>query len=139
MKLTDEFILGLIVGEGCFSFSNRPGRLFSAKEKIPAFILRMHVRDKKLVIAVRDTLKLNDNKIYEYTHNKRHYIMLIIRNTGDIKNIIIPFFYKRLKGYKKKQFNQWLEDFNKPEVAEGYKFIYRLYKNGYYSRFKGYF
>ena len=64
--------------------------------------------------------------------------MLIVRNIGDIKNVIIPFFYKRLEGYKKEQFFQWLEDFNKPDVAEGYKFIYRLYKNGYYKEFKGY-
>lgn len=65
--------------------------------------------------------------------------MLIVRNTGDIKNIIISFFYERLKGYKRKQFSQWLEDFNKPEVVDWYKFIYRLYKNGYYEEFKGYF
>lgn len=31
------------------------------------------------------------------------------------------------------------KDSNKPEATEDYKFIYRLYKNGYYYKFKGYF
>lgn len=138
MKLTNDFIIGLIVGEGTFTFTTTGNKIFEEAKKIPAFQLRMHARDKALVAAVRDALKLKDNKIYEYTHNKRHYAMLIVRNIGDIKNIIIPFFYKNLKGYKKDQFNQWLEDFNKPDVADCYKFIYRLYKNGYYEEFKGY-
>lgn len=138
MKLTKDFIAGLIVGEGTFCFTTTGNKLFEETRKIPTFQLRMHVRDKKLVTAVRDMMNLKENKIYEYTHNNRHYAMLIIRNIGDIKNIIIPFFYKNLKGYKRKQFYQWLEDFNKLEVAECYKFIYRLYKNGYYDKFTGY-
>lgn len=60
MKISHDFIAGLIVGEGCFSWSNRPGKLFGEKEKVPAFVLGMHVRDKELVTAVRDTLKLKE-------------------------------------------------------------------------------
>lgn len=137
MKLTKDFIIGLVVGEGTFCFTTTGNRLFEKTRKVPAFQLRMHVRDLALVTAVRDTLKL-ETKVYQYTHNKRHYAMLIVRNIGDIKNIIIPFFYKHLRGYKEYQFNRWLEDFNKPGVADCYKFIYRLYKNGYYDRFKSY-
>lgn len=139
MKLSYNFIAGLIVGEGCFSWDTRSDTILGRKRKVPVFALRMHVRDKWLVTAARDTMNLEGNKIYEYTHNNRHYIMLIVRNIGDIKNIVIPFFYKRLRGYKREQFFQWLEDFGKSEVSEGYKFIYRLYKNGYYDEFKGYF
>lgn len=135
MKLTQDFIIGLVVGEGTFCFTTTGNKLFKETKKIPTFQLRMHVRDKALIEAVRDTLKL-DGKIYEYTHNKRHYAMLIVRSIGDIKNIIIPFFYNNLKGYKKEQFSQWLEAFNDPEVADGYKFIYRFYKNGYYNKIK---
>lgn len=139
MKLTDDFIIGLVVGEGTFCFTTTGNRLLGNYKEIPTFQLRMHVRDKKLVTAVRDAMNLKENKVYEYCHNNRHYAMLIIRNTGDIKNVIIPFFYKRLKGYKRKQFGQWIEDFNRSDVAEWYKLIYRLYKNGYYEKFKGYF
>lgn len=133
MEITPDFIRGLIVGEGCFTFSTRREGLLNKRVKIPTFSLKMHVHDKELLIAVRGVLGL-DARVYEYNHNKRHYVLLIIRNIGDIKDIIIPFFYNKLAGYKEIQFNQWLEKFNEPDVAEGYRFIYGLYKSGYYNR-----
>ena len=133
MEITPDFIRGLIAGEGCFTFSTRREGLFNKKVKIPTFSLKMHVHDKELLIAVRNTLGLK-TKIYEYNHDRRHYALLIIRNIGDIKDIIIPFFYNKLAGHKATQFSQWLEKFNEPDIAESYRFIYRLYKNGYYNR-----
>ncbi len=131
--ITADFIRGFIVGEGYFGFTTRTNKLLNKRVRIPTFTLKMHVRDKPLLIAVRDKLGLNV-KVYEYIHQRRHYALLIVRNIGDIKDIIIPFFYNKLAGYKEIQFNQWLEKFNELDIAESYRFIYGLYKSGYYDR-----
>lgn len=114
--LSSEFIAGLIVGEGTFYWSKGPAG------KIPAFALRMHVRDKKLVCAVRDSLGLR-NRVYEYTHNRRHYAFLLVREIGALKNIIIPRLYPHLDGYKRIQFLEWFLGFYGPDATEGYRFF----------------
>ena len=116
-KLNLDFIAGLIVGEGTFYWTRSP------RGKIPAFALRMHVRDKELVTAVRDSLGLKRERIYEYTHNNRHYAFLIVRNIGSLKNAIIPLVYPRLQGYKLEQFRVWFDGFYNPDIAEGYAFF----------------
>ena len=118
-----DFIAGLIVGEGSFYWTKRG----DSGRKIPAFSLRMHVRDKELVTAVRDNLAPTE-KIYEYKHNGRHYVMLIVRNPGDIKNKIIPILYPRLCGYKKKQFIEWFHGFRDEDTAESHRFIFNIFK-----------
>lgn len=82
----------------------------------------MHVRDKALIEAVKDTLGLKE-KVYEYKHNDRHYAFLNIRNIGSLKNHIIPLLYPRLTGYKKEQFERWFRGFFDPEVAESFQFF----------------
>ena len=114
--LSLDFIAGLIVGEGTFYWTRAPSG------KIPGFGLRMHVRDKWLVTAVRDTLGLK-KRVYEYIHNNRHYAFLIVREIGSLKNIIIPLIYPRLAGYKRLQFLEWFQGFYNPEAAEGYQFF----------------
>ena len=55
----------------------------------------MHERDKKLLEMVRDRLRLK-NKVYVYDHQKKDgsirgpQAMLIVREVGALKNIIIP-------------------------------------------------
>lgn len=100
----------------------------------------MHVRDKKLLELVRDSLGLK-NKVYEYDHKRNDgfkrgpQVMLIVRELGNIKNIIIPFFYKSLIGNKARQFDEWIEKIGKdPWVPEKFKFIYKLYKSGFYEK-----
>mgnify|MGYP001607186065 FL=1 len=61
--------------------------------------------------------------------------MLIVREVGSIKNTIIPFFYKKLKGNKGKQFLEWLEKFGSDsKVPATFKFIFQLYRSGFYDR-----
>jgi len=109
-KLSYEYIRGLTEGEGTFTFSTS----HKLRRKVPAFALRMHVRDKGLLEIVRDSMGLK-NKIYEYDYKRNDgykrgpQAILIVREFGQLKNIIVPFFYKRLKGNKGKQFNDWLE------------------------------
>ena len=146
VKLSDDYILGLIDGEGCFTFcvstylSNRK----FLRRKIPAFALAMHERDMNLIKSVRDHLGIR-NKVYIYhkpgivlktkTYLRGDQAFLIVREIGSLKNIIVPFFYKRLKGYKRIQFEKWIEKIGTdPLVPEIYKIIHRLHSYGYYER-----
>ena len=140
-KLTDEYIRGLVEGEGTFTFTTSP-RGFNKKVKIPSFQLRMYIRDKKLIELVRDFFGLK-NKVYTYFYpgkdgaNRGPQAMLIVREIGNLKNIIIPFFYNNLVGYKVKQFEEWLEKIGTdPAVSEGFKIIYRLHKSGWFLKKK---
>lgn len=111
-----DFIAGLIVGEGTFYWTRTP------EGKLPAFGLRMHVRDKWLVTAVRDTLGLK-HRVYEYAHNKRHYVFLLVREIGPLKNTVIPLIYPRLLGYKRLQFLEWFKNFHESDIAEWFQFF----------------
>lgn len=143
-KISYEYIRGLIEGEGSFTFTsnsrkNSLGKI-TARVKIPAFTIGMHERDEDLLCAVRDMMGLS-NRVYNYKssnkdgYNRGRKAFLIVREIGNLKNIVVPFFYDRLVGYKGVQFNKWINDIgNDPEVPESYKIIYRLHKNGYYKK-----
>lgn len=104
-RLTDNYIRGLIEGEGCFYSDRRQNG-----EEIPAFVLKMHVRDKELIESIRDYLEI-DNRVYEYKHQGRHFAMLIVRDTWTLKNKIIPICKRKLLGFKGTQFEWWLKHF----------------------------
>lgn len=136
-ELTNDYIRGLIDGEGCFTFSTNKN-YDGTSRKIPVFQLKMHIRDKDLIEGVRDHLGLK-NKVYIYHHpgkdgyNRGPTAMLMVRDFGSLKNIIIPFFYERLVGHKAIQFDKWLEKIrNDPMVPESYSLLYRLHKSGFY-------
>ncbi|MBI5220492.1 MAG: LAGLIDADG family homing endonuclease [Candidatus Liptonbacteria bacterium] len=135
-----DYVRGLAEGEGTFTFSSFTNKLTGECRKVPAFAIKMHVRDKVLLEKVRDILGIT-NKIYVYNHQgKDGYIrgpqaMLIIREYGTLKNIIIPFFYGKLYGNKANQFEAWLERIgDDPSIPKSYKLLYQLYKSGFYDR-----
>jgi len=150
IKLTNEYIRGLVEGEGCFTFHSVINDTVNGKKKfkIPAFIIEMHERDKNLIIALRDHLRLK-NRIYrlrpvgmrmvtsqgEKIYHRGYKSRLCVRDFGQLKNVIIPMFYKRLNGNKGIQFGEWLEKIgNDPDVPTGYKLLHRLHKCGYYDK-----
>lgn len=142
-KLSYEYIRGLVEGEGTFTFSTSKRNMSDGSIKnikVPAFAIGMHERDEELLRSVRDVLGLK-NRVYNYkSFNKDGYkrgrkAFLIVREFGQLKNIIVPFFYKRLKGNKGRQFEQWLEKIgNDPGVPETFRFIYKIYKAGFYDK-----
>lgn len=74
----------------------------------------MHERDEYLLELVRDTLKLK-NKIYNYElknmgdgWKRGGKTILIVREFESLKDMIIPLFYKKLRGNKGIQFAEWL-------------------------------
>lgn len=138
-KLTADYIRGLVEGEGCFTFSQNTN-LQGKKIRIPAFSIKMAVRDKKLLEAVRDFMGVK-NKVYIYNHQRKDgykrepSATLIIREIGNLKNIVVPLFYDNLFGNKAIQFNQWLEKIDSdPDVPESFKIIHFLHKKGYYRK-----
>lgn len=144
MTVSNDYIRGLIDGEGCFTFET--SRYFLSdgtptKRKIPSFRIQMHERDQILLWGIKNALGLR-NKLYHLGPyrkdgiNRGKQVVLTVRDLGQLKNIIIPLFYgNRLIGYKRNQFNDWLEKMGiDPEVAESYRLLYRLHKTGYFER-----
>lgn len=141
--LSFEYIRGLTDGEGCFTFypanfKNKSGDI--VKKKLPAYVIRMHVRDKNLIESIKYTLKLR-TKVNVFKawkgdgYNRGDQAALIVRGIGELKNIIVPLFYKKLIGFKALQFEQWIEKIGSdPVVANNYRLIYRLYKCGYWDK-----
>lgn len=134
-EISYEYIRGLIEGEGTFTFS--PNK--TSGTIVPAFAIRMHIRDKKLITMMRNKLKLK-NRIYEYNHqgNDGHKrgptVTLIVREVGNLKNIIVPLCYKKLIGNKADSFEKWMNIIgDDPRVTKHYKFINKLYCAGFYE------
>lgn len=138
LKISNEYIRGLVEGEGCFTFcSNGYGR------KVPAFCIAMHIRDSELIYAICNRLRL-PNKIYiigPYRKdgiNRGQCSRLMVREYSSLKDIIVPFFYNKLHGHKGRQFNIWLEKIGADSsVSPKFREIYNLYKAGYYDNFPG--
>lgn len=138
-NITHDYIRGLVQSAGRFTFttSAKLGNLKS--RKIPAFQLRMHADNQELLEAVKRSLGLK-NRIYTYRYNKdganrKPIALLIVREFGSLKNIIIPLFYDQLTGDKGEEFNEWLKRMGSdPRVPKSYKFLHRLHKSGYYER-----
>ncbi len=141
MQLSNEYIRGLVDGEGCFTFyttkTTRGGKVI--KTKIPAFALSMHERDRALIEGVRDSLGIS-NRVYTFRSPsyggsvRGNKTVLVVRKFSSLKNVIIPFFYKKLKGNKGLQFLDWLEKIGSdPLVPDSYKLLYRLHTSGYFD------
>ena len=134
-NLSNDYIRGLVEARGESVFYKKKGK------KIPAFLLIMNIKNKKLIKAVKEKLELK-NKVYTYEKKEkdskvRSRAMLIVRDFGQIKNVIIPFFYKGLIGSKGRKFESWIERMGKdPEIDEKYRFIYKIYKEGFFDRNK---
>lgn len=137
--LSYEYIRGLVEGEGCFTFC--PGyRKAIGKYKIPTFTIALHERDFSLLQKLKYTLGLK-NKIYIHQpksndgYNRGPKAILMVRDFQQLKDIIIPLFYKKLNGYKNQQFMEWLERIGQnPDVSNRYKALYRIYKFGIYDQ-----
>lgn len=135
-ELSYEYIRGVVEGSGTFTFSTSK----KLKRKIPSLQIKMHHRDVGLLESIRDTMGLT-NKIYVYDYSKKDgtnrnpQAMLIVREIGSLKNIVVPFFYNKLYGNKGDLFKDWLNRIgHDPWVPETYRIIYRLHRNGFYSR-----
>jgi hypothetical protein len=134
--MTYDYIRGLTAAIGSFTFSTQRKRHI----KIPTFSIRVDHHDRAFLEAVRDKLCLK-NRVYVYNHQghdgskRAARAMLIVREVGQLKNIIVPLFYKTLIGNKALQFEEWLDKiYADPEVPHAYKILPILVKSGHYSK-----
>lgn len=134
-----DYIRGLVDGEGCFTFCWT--QTFSKRVKLPAFSIGMTRRDADLLRSMRNKLKLK-NSVYEYPprirkdgYKREGMAILIVRDFGQIKNIIVPLFYNKLIGNKAKQFEAWISKMETdPDVPENFSLISKLCRGGFYER-----
>ena len=89
---------------------------------------------------VRDALGLK-NKVYVYDYkgkdgmNRAPQAMLIVREVGNLKNIIAPFFLGRLLGNKGRQFKDWVDKIgDDPLVPDIYRIIAINCRSGFYEK-----
>ncbi|PIV31710.1 hypothetical protein COS33_01785 [Candidatus Wolfebacteria bacterium CG02_land_8_20_14_3_00_37_12] len=147
MEISNEYIRGLVEGEGSFTFSTTRKKVDGTRYKLPAFVISLHIRDKHLLQMIRDKLGLKSKIYYKIPmvniqnaktgvkYLSERQAILVVRDFQQLKDIIIPFFYKRLRGYKSVQFIEWLEKIGSdPNVSDRFKSLYRLYKWGMYDK-----
>lgn len=97
-----DFIAGVISIEGAFMWIKQNEKV------IPVFQLKMRADEQKLFELIKSKLKLKET-VYQYNHQNRHYVLMLIRSRASLSNIIIPLLDKRLRGSKKAQFETWKE------------------------------
>jgi len=138
--LSDEYVRGLVEGEGCFTFDTRTKN--EERIKIPTFAIGMHERDEELLRLVRISMKLkriNSNSIYvegpykKDGANRGKTAKLIVRDYESLLKVIVPFFYGKLHGYKGIQFREWIEKIGNKNVPYPYRRIYDLHKRGFFG------
>lgn len=139
INISHDYIRGIVQAAGTFTFTTSVKLESLRSRRIPAFQLRMHADNRKLLEAMGDKLGLK-NKIYVYRYSKdgakrQPSALLIVREFDALRSIIIPLFYDQLLGRKKEEFSEWLKRIGTdPTVPKSYKLLYRLHKNGYYRR-----
>lgn len=146
--LPEEYVIGLVEGEGCFTFDTRRVKTVTGLvkiSKIPTFVIAMHERDEELLRKVRNTIglsKINSHSIYinkpciKDGYNRGKMAKLIIRDFPSLRDKIVPFFYGRFNGYKGKQFEEWLINIGNDNIPSPYRLINVLYRQGYYDKKK---
>lgn len=139
-NITYDYIRGFVQGTGTFTFTTSSNLGSLRPRRIPAFQLRMHASDEQLLKAIRVKLKLK-NKIYVYHYpgkdraNRKPIALLIVREIGALKDVIVPLFYNSLVGAKAEQFDEWLERIGSdPFVPKSYKILYRFHRSDFYRR-----
>jgi hypothetical protein len=146
MKISNEYIRGLVEGEGSFTFHPTSKRADGSIYKLPAFIISMHFRDRDLLNLIKGKMGL-ESKIYykipaiqiQNAKTGKKYLsdrqaILVVRDFKQLRDIIIPFFYKKLVGYKGIQFMEWLEKIGSdPGISDRFRSLYSLYKLGVYD------
>jgi len=116
-ELTLDFIAGLITGNGSFLWV-----LQNNAQEIPVFQVKMPVEDRPILEAIKLKLNLKE-RIHEYAHQNRHYVILLVRKRSTIESKLIPALEERLWGIKKQHFDVWKKKF----FENKFKYIYRQY------------
>lgn len=90
MTLSEDWIVGFVDGEGCFSFSLiRNNSLRSGFQIQGEFTVVQHKRDIQLLYKLKDYFKCGSVSV---NHGERYHYR--VKNLNHFLTIIIPFFEK---------------------------------------------
>ena len=138
MKLTEDYIVGLVDGEGSFTAFVR--NLDESTERVrrtriePRFYIKLVEKDKKILDALKDYFKCGS--VYyqkDVRNNHQNCYRYEVFNRKELKSVIIPFFRKhplkfpsKVKDFK--IFCELMQRVGKNEhlTAQGLRNIYRL-------------
>ena len=137
-KLTPEYIVGLVDGEGSFSvFIGKAEKSVSRKRRVraePRFCIKLAEDDKEILHLVKDFFGCG--KVYvqkDARKNHRQCYRYEVFNRSELRDIIIPFFRNNPPKFPSKRrdfsvFSEIMERMDKGEhlTDEGLAFLRRL-------------
>lgn len=141
--LSYEYIRGIIDRDGCFTFCSAPPRrgMKAPRARIPTFIIAMEEKDLNLLQKLKEALKVRGTiyklggKVSSDGYKRTGMNSIMVRDFGQLKNIIVPLCHKKLHGYKASQFENWIEIMSCDDsVPKLYKLIPTLVHSGFYDK-----
>ena len=99
MQLSEDYIVGLVDGEGSFTAYVRDPRDSSVRVRRvkvePRFYIKLVERDKSILFALKDYFKCG-NVYFQRDRRKNHQncYRFEVANRADLENVIIQFFKK---------------------------------------------
>jgi len=99
-------LAGIISVAGSFMWVKQNNRLK------PVFQIKLEDRLFPVLLAIKEGLEL-DEKIYRYSNQNRKFALLLIRKRSTIEETLIPWLENRLFGPKKKEFEFWVQKYQK--------------------------
>jgi hypothetical protein len=90
-----SYISGFVDGEGCFSVTiQRSGNVKLGIQVIPEFHVSQHQNRTEVLEVIKKTLGCGYIKPNDYRNPKDQTSVYVVRNIGDLRNKVIPFFKK---------------------------------------------
>ncbi len=106
-RLDPWWIVGFVDGEGCFSVSTFKNKTCkSGYQTLYEFVITQGESSRNAMKAIQNYFSCGHIYINRrYDNHKEHLLRYCVRRQKDLKEIIIPFFYKYpLQSAKRQQF-----------------------------------
>ncbi len=109
MKLSKDWVVGFVDGEGCFHVGINANREMSiGYQVLPEFTVVQHQRDEVLLYAIKEFFECG---VVRRNHGDR--LSFRVRSIADLQNVIVPFFVSNpLRSGK-------IDDFEKFKIVIG--------------------
>ena len=104
MKLSKDWVVGFVDGEGCFHVGiNAHKEMSIGYQVLPEFTVVQHQRDVELLHALKNFFGCG---VVRRNHGDR--LSFRVRGLGHLQNIIVPFFVSnRLRSRKQADFEKF--------------------------------
>ena len=99
-----DYIAGIISCHGNFGWTKKDNKTS------PFFQIKIHASELPLLKLIKAKLGLSE-KIHQYDHQDRKYVILTVHRKNTLHNTIIPALEFRMFNMKQKQFEKWKTQF----------------------------